>query len=177
MKVTHFELMSTVMQKAEHDADFRLELEGLFDASTSTAGSDDRDDARLVCAWQFFARLNGNSIALIDEKEERVSQAELAQYARELASWMHSQGVEVGSKVLLLSVPGRFCVAAQLALVHLGAVAVPVNEAAGESGEYLQQLGETAGCSHLLCEEAPSLPLFCCLKVLAAKTGFNKKVA
>merc|ERR1719238_566889 len=69
MKVTHFELMSTVMQKAEHDVDFRKELEGLFDAATSTAAADGVDGDRLVCPWHCFDRLNAASIALIDEKE------------------------------------------------------------------------------------------------------------
>ncbi|CAE8634591.1 unnamed protein product [Polarella glacialis] len=108
----------------------------------------DGSSSGTICPWQHLQRLSPHSLSLIDENETHLLGQELLETASSLATSMRAQGLETGSRVLLVAVVGRDCLLAQLALVHCGASAVLIGP--GESPEYLAQVAEIGGCSHAL---------------------------
>jgi len=142
---SHEMFLERFIMQAENDATLKAKLERICKPDSE---EQDGSSEPAVCPWQRLQRLCSDSLSVIDENECKLQYDQVVDQAARLASSLSAQGVEAGTRVMLIGAVGRDCLLAQLALMHCGAAAVLVG--AGESNDYLATIAEMGGCSHAL---------------------------
>eukprot|EP00931_Biecheleriopsis_adriatica_P058622 TRINITY_DN3493_c0_g1_i1.p1 TRINITY_DN3493_c0_g1~~TRINITY_DN3493_c0_g1_i1.p1 ORF type:complete len:1979 (+),score=356.93 TRINITY_DN3493_c0_g1_i1:24-5960(+) len=142
---SHEMFLERFIMQAETDTGLRAKLERLCKPDREER---EGSSASTVCPWQRLQRLCSQSLSVIDENECSLPCGEVVEHTERLATLMSEQGVEAGTRVMVVGIVGRDCLLAQLALMHCGAAAVLIG--AGESKDYLATVAEMSGCSHAL---------------------------